>query len=74
MSAALKLEPQGSRRYTYEDYCTWDDDERWELIDGVPFAMAAPNRAHQGISGSIFNQIYNFCVARGAEFTSRLLT
>jgi len=28
------------KHYTYSDYCTWDDDTRWELIDGVPYAMA----------------------------------
>ena len=48
------------KRYTYADYCEWDDDKRWELIDGVPYAMSAPSLAHQGISGSLFNQLYNF--------------
>ena len=22
--------------YTYADYLTWPDDERWELIDALP--------------------------------------
>ncbi|MCL2055736.1 MAG: Uma2 family endonuclease [Oscillospiraceae bacterium] len=36
--------PQGNRSYTYEDYCKWDtkEGERWELIDGVPYAMSSP--------------------------------
>jgi len=39
-----------NRRYTYADYLTWDDDKRYELIDGVPYLMSpGPNRAHQGI-------------------------
>ena len=43
---ALKLE----ERFTYGDYVTWDDDERWELIDGVPYNMSpAPSVAHQSI-------------------------
>jgi len=25
--------------YTYGDYRDWPEDERWELIDGVPYAM-----------------------------------
>ena len=29
--------------FTYKDYISWPDDERWELIDGVPMAMAAPS-------------------------------
>jgi len=48
------------KRYTYDDYCEWADDKRWELIDGVPYAMSAPSLAHQEISGNLFNQLYNF--------------
>ena len=36
-----------NKKYTYSDYITWDDDNRWELIDGVPYLMSAPNRVHQ---------------------------
>ena len=39
-----------SERYTYADYLTWDGDERWELIDGVPYLMASPIPFHQEIS------------------------
>ena len=43
---ALKLE----ERFTYGDYVSWKDDERWELIDGVPYNMSpAPGAAHQSI-------------------------
>lgn len=36
------------KRYTYQDYCQWGEDERWELIDGFPVNMApAPNESHQ---------------------------
>jgi len=35
--------------FTYRDYATWPDDERWELIDGVAMAMAAPSAAHQRV-------------------------
>ena len=47
------------RRYTYEDYCSWDDDKRWELIDGFPYAMSAPSRKHQEISRNLFSQLHN---------------
>ncbi len=33
--------------FSYGDYATWPDDERWELVDGVAMAMAAPSAAHQ---------------------------
>lgn len=35
------------RLFTYRDYATWPDDERWELIDGVARAMATPTTGHQ---------------------------
>ena len=43
---AYKLE----ELFTYGDYRTWNDDERWELIDGIPFCMSpAPKVVHQSI-------------------------
>lgn len=37
--------------FTYSDYLTWPDDERWEIIDGVAYAMSpSPREAHQRIS------------------------
>lgn len=35
--------------FTYGHYRQWPDDERWELIDGVAWAMAAPSLQHQTI-------------------------
>jgi len=56
-STALKLEP----KFTYSDYRTWPDDERWELIDGVPYAMTpAPRIRHQRIAGNFFGELRNF--------------
>lgn len=38
--------------YTYDDYKEWKGD--WELIDGIPYAMApAPHITHQEINLSI---------------------
>ena len=31
---------KNDRIYTYADYCSWPDDERWELIDGVAYNMS----------------------------------
>ena len=60
MSALRKPITQGTKRYTYADYSSWDDDQRWELIDGVPYAMAAPSIKHQDVSGSIHYQLRHF--------------
>ena len=47
--------------YTYADYCTWDDDERWELINGTPYAMApAPGLGHQSVDLELARQISNY--------------
>lgn len=44
--------------HTYADYLQWPEDCRYELIDGVAYAMApAPTRIHQGVVGEIFRQI-----------------
>ena len=52
------------KRFTYTDYCTWGDDERFELIDGVPYAMSAPSQAHQEISMQLSRLIGNFLVGK----------
>ena len=63
---------------TYADYCTWDDGKRWELIEGVPYAMApGPSQVHQSISGDLFVQLHNFlkgkpCKLFSAPFDVRL--
>jgi len=49
-----------SRRYTYADYAKWDDGKRWELLDGVPYMMAAPSQAHQEISVALTTLFANF--------------
>ncbi len=37
-------------RYTWADYRSWPEDERWELIDGVAYSMsAAPSIRHQDV-------------------------
>ena len=63
--------------YTYEDYITWDDDIRYELIDGVAYAMASPSQNHQEISMEFSIQLGNFlkgkpCKVFHAPFDVRL--
>ncbi|MEA5115430.1 MAG: Uma2 family endonuclease [Geobacteraceae bacterium] len=49
------------KRFTYAEYCTWDDEQRWELIDGVPYNMTpAPATRHQRISSNIHLMISEF--------------
>lgn len=42
------VNPSQRARYTYEDYLGWPEEERWELIEGIPFNMTpAPSTEHQ---------------------------
>ncbi|MFN3595318.1 MAG: Uma2 family endonuclease [Thiobacillaceae bacterium] len=52
-------QPQArTEHYTYADYLGWPEDTRYELIDGVAYAMApAPTRSHQLVTGELFRQI-----------------
>ncbi len=46
------------QRWSWHDYLTWPEGERWELIDGVAFAMApAPTIAHQSVAGHLFSRL-----------------
>jgi len=65
------------KAYTYADYALWDSDIRWELIDGIPYAMGAPTSDHQTISGNFFAQLHNHlrgktCRVFSAPFDVRL--
>jgi Uma2 family endonuclease len=47
--------------YTYEDYCSWETNERYELIEGLPYMMSpAPSVAHQAIVRELFGVFYNY--------------
>ena len=47
--------------YTYTDYCSWPDDERWELIEGVAWNMSpAPSSYHQKIVTFMTAAIHTF--------------
>lgn len=51
--------PHENRKYTYADYLTWPDDEKYEIIDGVPYMQAAPSWQHQSISAELVTQFSN---------------
>ncbi|UQB42129.1 Uma2 family endonuclease [Thiomicrospira microaerophila] len=47
-----------TEKYSYQDYLGWED--RWELIDGIPYAMSpspALGLGHQNTSGYIHTQL-----------------
>ena len=72
------------QKYTYADYLTWNDGQRWELINGEAYLLQgpvglapAPNRLHQELSGALFYQFFAYlkdkpCKVYDAPFDVRL--
>lgn len=63
--------------YTFEDWLSWEEDVRAEIIDGELIMMAPPTQQHQGILGEVYRQLANFlkgkpCKVFPAPFGVRL--
>jgi Uma2 family endonuclease len=57
---AMGLPLRDTLRHTYGDYLEWPEDVRYELIDGIAYAMApAPLRLHQEILLEVARQAGN---------------
>jgi len=53
--------PEERERFSYEDYQTWPDDGRWEILDGKAYNMTpAPTMRHQRIVGNLTNRDRTF--------------
>lgn len=68
---------QKNKKYTFADYLTWPENERWEIIDGVPRLQAAPTWQHQAISRELLTQFNNYlkdtpCQVFASPFDLRL--
>lgn len=55
---SLPVDPE--RRYTWLDLRAFDEDQRWELIDGHPYAMSSPLAVHQLVSVRLTAALYPF--------------
>jgi len=61
-------EKMSGLKYTYADYLNWPENERWELINGLPFNMTpAPSTEHQRISRELALQFANYLVGKTCE-------
>jgi Uma2 family endonuclease len=64
--------------FSYRDYQTWDQDQRWEIFRGEAYLMTpSPPRRHQEISVELTRQFSNFllgkaCRVYAAPFDIRL--
>jgi Uma2 family endonuclease len=79
MSDAAEKLMNEERGFTYADYKSWelDEGERYELIGGTAYAMAAPSDRHQAILTELIIQIGGYlrgkpCKVRAAPYDVRL--
>lgn len=57
-TSALKRDNQ---RFTLDDWRSWPEGERWELIDGIAYAMSpAPRVPHQKTVGALYSKLDQF--------------
>jgi Uma2 family endonuclease len=65
MADALEAYPE-SRKWTYADYKAWElkPGERYEMIYGEAYAMAAPNAAHQEMLTELLKQFAVFLTGK----------
>lgn len=54
-------------RYSYDDLLSWPENERYELYDGFPVAMASPSIQHQSIVGELFAQFHAFLKGKSCK-------
>jgi len=64
--AVRKYNAQG-KMLTYADYASWDDENRYELIDGVVHAMSAPTANHQRVLIELTRQLANYLLDKPCE-------
>lgn len=48
------------KNYTYEDLQNFEDEKRYELINGELYLMSSPTTLHQKIVGEIYAQLHNY--------------
>lgn len=56
--------PHENKKYTYADYLTWPEEERWELCEGTPYLLSSPTWQHQAISLELTRQFANYLVGK----------
>ena len=74
----MEVLERNEKQYTYSDYYSWEDGQRWELIDGYAYLMApGPSQAHQEAISNLLYQLATFlkgkpCKVIPAPFDVRL--
>jgi hypothetical protein len=67
--------PKIGEHWTYANHKTRPDDERWELIDGVAYAMSAPTTRHQRLLHELDGLFYQYFKGKPCKvFRRRLMS
>ncbi len=68
----LKPKPMADEQMTIEEFLAFTedrpDDEKWELIEGVPVMSPSPTDVHQLIVGNIIASLWQLAVANEATW------
>jgi Uma2 family endonuclease len=63
----MSINQPHSKKVSYNEYLTWPDEPRYEIIDGIPFMQAAPSRQHQQIVTNFTGELYSFLKGKPCE-------
>ncbi|MCI5120715.1 MAG: Uma2 family endonuclease [Candidatus Electrothrix sp. AUS4] len=64
----MALPQQSHTAYSYADYFSWDDQKRWELINGEVWDMSpAPSRLHQDVLARLFYALFDYFKEKECE-------
>ena len=64
----MALPQQSYNEYSYADYFSWDDQKRWELINGEVWDMSpAPSRHHQDVLARLFYALFDYFKEKECE-------
>lgn len=59
--------PHEDKKYNYSDYLNYPENERWELIEWVPYMQAAPSWQHQAITFELARQFGNYLIDKSCR-------
>lgn len=58
MELQMNIPLRDNALHTYGEYTVWPEDQHYELIEGIAYAMSpAPSRLHQRFVGELYRQI-----------------
>lgn len=56
----MTMQPLPNKKTSFEEYRSWTDEKRWEVIDGHPYAMSGCSVAHQEICGNFYDALRRY--------------